>query len=943
MITVSLMWSPLSYAQQTESWLTCTGNATADTAALQSAITGAAGDPRTIKLPRKANLAQRCTFNTKVIPANLAIDNTDGSGIFIVTGQTLTVQGPLISPAGKTSFFNVGGGQGTLIFTGKRYLDQNDVGTTSGTVAAGDDSRLSDTRTPTDNSVSTAKIQNLAVTAGKIANGTITDTQVASANKDGTTSTPSLRTLGTGAQQAAPGNDSRLSDTRTPTDGSVTDAKITGGGLSPSKITGTAVINSDSRLSDSRAPNGAAAGDLAGSYPNPTLAAIGSATGPIGDSTHVPVVTIDTKGRVTALTSAQIGSLVSVNSTDSTATIQTTITNNRTVYFNAGSYSLTAVLTVPSNTNLVGLGNPTLSTSQAYLFDLADKSNITVSGFNYGSIGQNTSTKIFESTQATNYSISGFNANGRVTLKSALDEAELVAYNRNVGSRANGVLYQGVGAAVNEFRQFLFVGDSNFRGFGLTHPKQDAFVNVIRESTTAHYGVEWTEGANFNLNQDAGVTTNGTKVGDTSSANNGNGICGRHISIAAGQTITFSIKASALRVFYTQISGGGTFSLSVNGSSPVNTSTDGSTVYAQWNVTSIYYAGAAGYADYPIPMNVTITGVSGNSIIEGYQATGRNPGQGFTISQLGADGDSSSKLAGNTQRLASLSVLSNLYRNAVIVLGEWTNDIFTSSGPQITPEVYESNLRAIIANIKASRTGIYGPEPILWVGPVPQTGAGFTPLNGYTVEMYRAVVYKLAYENGYQVIDVQSFANGNYNDQDLAFLYQGDGLHFNRAFHGLVGQGILEQTSPGIAFTNPGSNAVSRIGNFDPTISGETTAGTTTYNSRTATFQRTGSKVDVTIFVNWATASGTGNLLIGNLPYTARNVVATSYQTGAVFLNQLNTGGTGQLMPLVTPGQSQIHLYRSDATGGGGSSTLVAVQGSGILGIYLSYFTDDAP
>lgn len=52
----------------------------------------------------------------------------------------------------------------------------------------------------------------------------------------------------------------------------------------------------------------AAGGDLAGTYPNPTLVAIGAATGPIGDGATVPVVTIDAKGRVTALTSAAISS-----------------------------------------------------------------------------------------------------------------------------------------------------------------------------------------------------------------------------------------------------------------------------------------------------------------------------------------------------------------------------------------------------------------------------------------------------------------------------------------------------------------------------------------------------------------------------------------------------------------------------------------------------------
>lgn len=63
----------------------------------------------------------------------------------------------------------------------------------------------------------------------------------------------------------------------------------------------------DPRMSDSRAPSGAAGGDLTGTYPGPTLVAVGGgAIGPLGSSTRVPVVTRDATGRVTALTDVAI-------------------------------------------------------------------------------------------------------------------------------------------------------------------------------------------------------------------------------------------------------------------------------------------------------------------------------------------------------------------------------------------------------------------------------------------------------------------------------------------------------------------------------------------------------------------------------------------------------------------------------------------------------------
>jgi hypothetical protein len=80
------------------------------------------------------------------------------------------------------------------------------------------------------------------VTTAKLADGAVTDGKVAAANTDGTATTPSLRTLGTGALQAMPGN-------------------ATPGGP----------------------PTGTAGGDLTGTYPNPTIAAGKVSTADLAD------------------------------------------------------------------------------------------------------------------------------------------------------------------------------------------------------------------------------------------------------------------------------------------------------------------------------------------------------------------------------------------------------------------------------------------------------------------------------------------------------------------------------------------------------------------------------------------------------------------------------------------------------------------------------------
>lgn len=109
-------------------------------------------------------------------------------------------------------------------------------------------------------------------------------------------------------------------------------------------------------------------------------------------------------------------------------------------------------------------------------------------------------------------------------------------------------------------------------------------------------------------------------------------------------------------------------------------------------------------------------------------------------------------------------------------------------------------------------------------------------------------------------------------------------------------------------------------GTWTPTLTGASVAGTTTYSSQNGYYTKVGNIVTIIGTINYSAATGTGSMLIGDLPFTIKNQT-DGPPIGALLISSAGTawpGGTtfSSLYGILNSITCQIYCSGSSSAGG---------------------------
>lgn len=122
---------------------------------------------------------------------------------------------------------------------------------------------------------------------------------------------------------------------------------------------------------------------------------------------------------------------------------------------------------------------------------------------------------------------------------------------------------------------------------------------------------------------------------------------------------------------------------------------------------------------------------------------------------------------------------------------------------------------------------------------------------------------------------------------------------------------------------------------WTPTVSGSTSAGLGTYTTQVGYYNVVGNLIFATAQIVWTAHTGTGNLLVTNLPFTCRNLANYNPESIVNTINIALPEGTnrtaiGSMQPNTTTVDVQV-------TQNAGANVAVALSASGEVHISIIY------
>ena len=152
---------------------------------------------------------------------------------------------------------------------------------------------------------------------------------------------------------------------------------------------------------------------------------------------------------------------------------------------------------------------------------------------------------------------------------------------------------------------------------------------------------------------------------------------------------------------------------------------------------------------------------------------------------------------------------------------------------------------------------------------------------------------------------------------------------------GSISVGNVAPTTSGAGITFPATQSASsdantlddyEEGSWSPTVIGHVTAGTVTYYARAGKYTKIGNQVHFSLYLNWGSGTGAGNLQISGLPFT---VGGATYQAVTIgYMANVTLSASGVITAICLDGQTKFGLYQYDA----GGATFGAIGYDGTVG-----------